>query len=103
MGKRSYELCVALKHEIIDSIAKKSGHTRKDCKVIYDALFDTLTEKFADGKAVHIATFGNFEVRVLAGKETRHPITREPMYITERNTLKFKPAKKVKNAINGIE
>ncbi len=103
MGKRNHELYIVLKAELMDSIAKKSGHMKKTCKEVYGALIEVMIDKFMEGKAIYISDIGNFEVRTIAAKETLNPKTNKPMYISERKTVRFKPAKRAKKAANGVE
>ena len=53
-----------------------------------------------DGK-VAIAGFGSFETARRAAREGRNPRTGKPVQVAASTTVKFRPGKGLKDALNG--
>ncbi len=75
------------KMELISSVAKKTGMTRKDATRAVEAVFETITEALTKGEKVQLVGFGVFEVRERAARKGRNP--QNPSQVIEI------PAKKV--------
>jgi integration host factor subunit alpha len=89
------------KAEIIDSIYERvGGFSKKEAAEVVEAVFDTMKDVLADGKKIKISGFGNFVVRQKKQRVGRNPQTGEPIPISARRVLTFKPSQVLKTALN---
>ena len=66
---------MANKQELVDSVAKATGLTKKDATAAVDAVFTSIEEALKNGEKVQLIGFGNFEVRQRAARKGRNPQT----------------------------
>ncbi|WP_261805829.1 HU family DNA-binding protein [Lapidilactobacillus luobeiensis] len=90
---------MANKAELIDSVASKTGLTKKDATAAVDAVFSTIQSTLASGEKVQLIGFGNFEVRQRAERKGRNPQTGEEIKIPASTVPAFKPGKALKDAV----
>jgi integration host factor subunit alpha len=89
------------KAEIIDCVYEKvGGFSKKESAEVVEAVFETMKETLALGDKVKISGFGNFVVRVKKQRIGRNPQTGEPIPISARRVLTFKPSQVLKNILN---
>jgi DNA-binding protein HU-beta len=90
------------KSDLIDAVAE-TGLSKKSATAAVDTVFSTITTSLQNGVAVALAGFGTFE-RTFRGERTGYnPQTRKPMMIAASYSVRFKLAKKVKEAVNQEE
>jgi DNA-binding protein HU-beta len=87
------------KAEFIEAVAKKSGLSKKDANEALNAILDTITEALKDGKTVNFIGFGSFSTVKRAARTARVPLTGKEVEIKERNAVKFKVGKTLKDAV----
>lgn len=89
------------KAEIIDQVYEKvGGFSKKESAEVVEAVFDTMKEVLAQGDKVKISGFGNFVVREKKERIGRNPQTGEPIPISARRVLTFKPSQVLKHVLN---
>ena len=89
------------KAEIIDCVYEKvGGFSKKESAEVVEAVFDMMKDVLARGNKVKISGFGNFVVRDKKRRIGRNPQTGEPIPISARRVLTFKPSQVLKNALN---
>lgn len=89
------------KAEIIDAVYENvGGFSKKEAAEVVEAVFDTMKEVLADGKKIKISGFGNFVVREKKQRIGRNPQTGEPIPISARRVLTFKPSQVLKGILN---
>lgn len=89
------------KAEIIDCVYEKvGGFSKKESAEIVESVFDTMKDTLAAGDKVKISGFGNFVVREKKQRIGRNPQTGEPIPISARRVLTFKPSQVLKNILN---
>jgi integration host factor subunit alpha len=89
------------KAEIIDAVYEKvGGFSKKEAAEIVEAVFDTMKEVLAEGAKIKISGFGNFVVRYKKERIGRNPQTGEPIPISARRVLTFKPSQVLKGVLN---
>ncbi len=89
------------KAEIIDAVYEKVGDfSKKDAAEIVEAVFDTMKEVLANGEKIKISGFGNFVVRAKKERVGRNPQTGDPIPISARRVLTFKPSQVLKMVLN---
>ena len=93
------------KAELIDCVYEKvGGFSKKESAEVVEAVFETMKDTLAhsdpeQGK-VKISGFGNFVVREKKQRIGRNPQTGEPIPISARCVLTFKPSQVLKNILN---
>lgn len=87
--------------DLIESVAAASGVKKTEADKVVRAVFDAVTQALARGEEVRLTGFGIFEVAERAEREGRNPRTGEVVKIAASKAPKFKPAKQLKDALNG--
>ena len=90
---------MANKQELVDSVAKATGLTKKDATAAVDAVFTSIEEALKNGEKVQLIGFGNFEVRERAARKGRNPQTGAEIEIPASKVPAFKPGKALKEAV----
>ncbi len=94
------EVTLMTKTELIDSVAEKSGLTKKDSGKAVDAVLSAMTEALSNGEKVQLVGFGSFEVRQRSARTGRNPQTGAVIEIKARKVPVFKPGKALKEAVD---
>jgi DNA-binding protein HU-beta len=89
------------KSELIEAVAAKTGHNKKDTEQTLNALLDAITEAVAQGETVTFVGFGTFKAAERDAREGRNPATGETIRIAASRTPKFVPGKAFKEQVNG--
>ena len=71
--------------ELVNTISRKMGATKKDADKAVTAFIDTVTEALVEGRKVQLIGFGTFEVRERAARKGRNPQTGEEIEIPALN------------------
>jgi DNA-binding protein HU-beta len=93
------------KTELVEKVAKKTGLTLKDSKVVVDAIFSTVPKEgiiageLNRGKKVQITGFGTFQIRKRKKREGRNPQTGEPIQIPASRFPSFSAGRSLKDRI----
>ncbi|WP_082235721.1 HU family DNA-binding protein [Halobacillus massiliensis] len=87
------------KTDLINSVAEKSGLSKKDATSAVDSVFDSIMDSMGKGDKVQLLGFGNFEVRERAARKGRNPQTGEEIEIPASKVPGFKPGKQLKEAV----
>lgn len=93
---------MAGKADIADYVARSvEGLTKKQAADALDAVFDGIRDHLLDGDRVQVSGFGSFSTSERAARTGRNPATGETIQIPASTTARFKPAKDLKEALNG--
>lgn len=89
------------KADLIDQMAKDAGISKTAAGAALSSLIDGIQKalKKKDGK-VSLVGFGTFSKTSRKARKGRNPQTGEAIKIKARNVVKFKPGKKLKDAVN---
>lgn len=90
------------KTEMIERLAEKTGHTKKDAGILLDTVLETIEETLVKGESVRLIGFGNFEVRERKARTGRNP--QDPAGTIDIPASKapvFKAGKTLKERVNG--
>lgn len=87
--------------ELIDTVAAAAEIKKSDAAKVVQAVFEGITAALGKGEEVRLAGFGIFEVAERAAREGRNPRTGEVVQIAASKAPKFKPAKQLRDAVNG--
>ena len=88
------------KRELVKSISESTGFTQKDVLTVIDKAFDTISKTVVD-EDVAITGFGKFATTERAARTMRNPSTGEQVQVPARKSIRFRPAKSLKDSING--
>jgi DNA-binding protein HU-beta len=87
------------KAEFIDAVAERAGLSKKDVNEALNAILETITDALKNGRTVSFIGFGSFSTVKRLARETRVPKTGKMVKIPERNAVKFKVGKSLKEAV----
>ncbi|MEC7169133.1 MAG: HU family DNA-binding protein [Pseudomonadota bacterium] len=90
------------RQELIKELRKKNPKLNKDdFETIIDAFCSGLEKALKDGKNIELRGFGTFFVKRISEKySARNPKTGKLIYVPEKNKIRFKVSKKLKELIN---
>jgi len=87
------------KQELINSIADKTGFTKKDSDKALEAFVEAVTGALKTGDKVALAGFGTFEVRTRKARVGINPRTKAKISIPAAKTPAFKAGKALKDGV----
>ncbi|HYD30659.1 MAG TPA: HU family DNA-binding protein [Azospirillaceae bacterium] len=87
--------------DLIETVAAASGLTKNDASKVVHEVFQKIAVSLGTGDEVRIAGFGTFGVTERAEREGRNPQTGEAIKIAASKSAKFRPAKQLRDAVNG--
>ena len=88
------------KAELIDSIASKTGYSKKISSEILNAFSSTVTDALVKGEKVQLVGFGSFESKTRAARKGLNPQTKEEIKIPASKAPVFKAGKALKEDVN---
>lgn len=80
--------------------ARIGGFSKRESSELVDLVFETMKETLGRGEKIKISGFGNFVLRDKRTRQGRNPQTGDPILISERRVLSFKPSQILKQALN---
>jgi integration host factor subunit alpha len=83
-----------------ERIHERVGVTRKEAGDLVDSVLGLMQEALLEGEKIKISNFGNFVVRDKSARRGRNPQTGEPLIITRRRVMTFKPSQRLRDAMN---
>lgn len=87
------------KQELVEAIAKQSGHSNAEASRYLEAIIEAVEEDLKRDEEIRITGFGKFSVRERSAREGRNPQTGEPMTIPASKTPAFSAGNALKKAI----
>lgn len=87
--------------ELVNKMAVEMGTTKKAAKEALDGVLNAIESGLAETGKVALAKFGVFEVRDMDARKGRNPQTQEEIEIPAYKKPAFKPAKALKELVNG--
>jgi integration host factor subunit alpha len=88
------------KADLVDKIHANTGLTKDDAFECLETVLETIKKTLATAETVKISGFGNFVVKEKTSRKGRNPQTGEPLTISARRVLNFKPSTVLKSVIN---
>jgi nucleoid DNA-binding protein len=76
--------------DLIELIAKKSGLTARDVRIVVEQLLEEVKNCLVDDKHLEIRGFGTFQVKNHKAQKTRNPKTNEEVHVPSRKKAVFK-------------
>ncbi|MBN2981245.1 MULTISPECIES: HU family DNA-binding protein [Cohnella] len=87
------------KTDLVNSIAEKSGLTKKDVESVLNGFLGEVSDALAKGEKVQLIGFGTFETRSRSGRVGRNPQTGKTIEIAASKVPAFKAGNKLKEAV----
>lgn len=87
------------KEELIAKAAQDAGVTKTDAANVLASILNSIEKALKKGNKVSLVGFGTFSVQKRAAREGRNPATGATIRIPAANVPKFKPGKKLKEAV----
>ena len=91
------------KVDIVEGVYERVGFSKKETAKIVDYIFDIIKDTLIKEDKIMISGFGNFVVRKKRSRRGRNPQTGNPLEITARRILTFKPSQMLKGSLNRKE
>ena len=89
------------KAEIVEYVYEHvDGLIKKQASEYVETLFELIKDELANGRSVKISGFGSFIVRDKRARMGRNPQTGDPMTITARRVVTFKPSQLLNKEVN---
>lgn len=89
------------KAEIVEYVYQRvGGLSKKEAAELVELVFDTMKHVLSAGGKLKISGFGNFVVREKRERMGRNPQTGQPLPISARRVLTFKPSQVLKALLN---
>jgi len=88
------------KGDLINKIAGDAGITKGQAESALDALLEGISGALKKGDSVTLVGFGTFSVSKRDARTGRNPQTGETIKIAAKKVAKFKPGKKLSDAVN---
>ena len=89
------------KPELIEVMSQLMDTNKKEAEKALNAFVEAVKNAVVEGDRVQIVGFGTFEVTERSERMGRNPKTGESLLVPASKSLKFKPAKALKDAVNG--
>ncbi len=91
------------KADIIDVVAVKLGHSKRDVTNIVEAVIEETKRAVAKGERVALSGFGVFEAQARKARLGRNPRTGETVKIKATKLPKFRAGAEFKAVVNGTK
>ena len=90
------------RQELLKKLKEKNPNLNKiELESILDAFNESIKKALIEGRDVELRGFGTFFVKKIKEKfSARNPKTGELIYVPEKNRVRFKASKKLKEFIN---
>jgi integration host factor subunit beta len=87
------------KKELIARISERTGHTKVVARDVIQMFLDEILSELQRGNRIEFREFGVFEVRTRAARRAQNPRTMEKVRVRERNIVKFRPGRLMKERV----
>lgn len=88
------------KHDLVVDVAKKTGLTQADAKIVVEELIEAISRILESGQSIEIRGFGTFYTKVRKPRPARNPKTGEVIPLAERAVPLFKYSTALKRHIS---
>ena len=88
------------KAELVAYIAEQAEIKKAEAEAALGAVIESVVEQVCGGNSITLTGLGTFSMAERKARKGRNPQTGETMKIPASNTMKFKPAKAVRDKLN---
>lgn len=86
--------------ELAGSVNDHLGVSQRNSSEIVDTVFAVLKDTLVGGESIKLVQFGTLTVRDKSPRRGRNPRTGEPMTISKRKMVSFRPSKQLRERLN---
>ena len=90
---------VLTKKDLAEKMAEEFGITKARAAEYVQFTFDQMADTLEKKGTVDVFGFGKFTISHREARQGRNPFTNETIEIAASDSIKFKPAKKLKDAV----
>lgn len=87
------------KKDLVDRIAEATDQKRVDVKRTIQMFLDEIVDELGAGNRLEFRDFGVYEVKERAARVAQNPKTLERVPVPAKRTVKFKPGRKMRDAL----
>jgi integration host factor subunit alpha len=91
------------REDLYEAARREVGLSAQECKVLVEQVFDQIASCLARGETVKLSGLGLFVVRQKRERPGRNPQTGEPVSISARRIVSFRPSVVLKDKLNTPE
>jgi nucleoid DNA-binding protein len=85
---------------LVQTVAKETGFTQHEVKIILDSLLNTISNNLKDGNNIELRGFGRFKVKTIKPRTVRNPMTGEILQLGEQVKPIWEASDKLKSEMN---
>ena len=90
-----------IKQNIVDNVSANTGLTKVEVEAVLNESFSQIINALTRNERIELRGFGTFFIKKIKEKySARNPRTGELIYIPEKNKVRFRAIKKLKDFIN---
>jgi DNA-binding protein HU-beta len=93
------EEAMAGKAELVERIAELTGFPKTHVAMVYDTIFELVSEALIEGDKVSVPNFGTFSLSQRPARQGRNPRTGEAISISASKIVRFKVSKNLKDRL----
>lgn len=87
--------------ELIERVSQRvDSLTLNQTEIIIETVFDSIKDSLVKGDKIEIRGFGNFRLKQRQPRKARNPKTGESVEVNEKNAVRFKAGKALREALN---
>ncbi|WP_274379327.1 HU family DNA-binding protein [Teichococcus vastitatis] len=87
------------RQDLVDAAASATSLPKTQADAVLKAILSSLGDALGAGREVRLAGFGSFAISERAARQGRNPATGEVVQIAASKSVKFKPAKDLKERL----
>lgn len=92
------------KSQLIEKVTNRvEGLTSKQTEIIVETVFDSIKDALKRNEKIEIRGFGNFRLKERGPRKARNPKTGESVDVEQKNAVRFKAGKALREALNPDE
>ena len=88
------------KKDLVTKVSAETNVDKKDCEAVVNGVIDAIIEALKEGDKVQLIGFGTFEVKEVAARDGRNPLTGEAIKIDACKKPSFSASKVLKDEVN---
>ena len=86
---------------LIDDIARVTGTTLREAKLILEKILDSMVRALRNGEEIEIRRFGSFSTHTRAPRTGWNPKTGKRVDVPARRVPRFRPSRELLGLVNG--
>jgi DNA-binding protein HU-beta len=88
------------KIEIVDQIAKEAGIIKSAARAALESFVSLCAKEIKAGRPLRVSGLGTFSLKKTKARKGMNPKTGEPLKISAKKRMAFKPSSQIKGLLN---